>query len=365
MSNRFFTALIVPNIAKPFLVSKDETGSEGLLMASRSLLDAVFNETTLEETTTHLPFAEEPRPEDLLLVYPYSIVAAYLAFNCLFHLTLYIIHPQTPPHPSRIMEEKDKVTEANSNEALPDSEGNDSEGKKQVQNTHSLGLPDVVDNQGEIVKANNKKWISKAFFLGGVIIFMHIYYGLEISFGSFLTTYVVESKSLPIETEAERKGTGVLMTSLYWATFTFVRLTTIFYSDYVGPELNIAGCLVVTLLSNIILVPFGGTSLPCLWAGVALIGAGTSSIWATMFTFVDCYFPVTSRIAAAIIIAACVGEFVFPLVISRLIAIDAQVFLWVILFCTVTISVLFLMTVALARCQFRRIPYVPGAPKSH
>ena len=166
-------------------------------------------------------------------------------------------------------------------------------------------------------------------------LFMHIYYGLEITFGTFVTAYANKS---PLHLETTE---GAFITSIFWATFTFWRLPTIFYVEWLGPIKTILFNLVVLLIGNLILVPFAATNSWALYAGTALVGLGASPIWASMFGLLELFFPVTSGIASSMITASMVGEFVFPTIISGFVSCYPQVFVYVSLFCSLSVIILF------------------------
>ena len=182
------------------------------------------------------------------------------------------------------------------------------------------------------------------------VAFMHIYYGLEITFGSFLTTYTAKS-DLHLDTKV-----GAQLTSLFWATFTFWRLITIFYINYTGSQNAIFISLAIMLFGNCVLVPFGNVYEWSLWTGTATIGVGISSIWASMFGFLEVYFPVTSKIASSMITAAMVGEFIFPVIIAKYVDCHPTVFAWVTLTCSLAITVLFIVIVIICRFKIKPSP---------
>ena len=177
------------------------------------------------------------------------------------------------------------------------------------------------------------------------VFFMHIYYGLEITFGTFLTTFAHKSQ-LHLETTE-----GADITSIFWATFTFWRLPTIFYVDWIGPVKTILFNLVVLVIGNIILVPWGNSQKWALYTGAALVGLGASPIWASMFGLLELFFPVTSGIASAMITAAMIGEFIFPTIISGFVVCTPMVFAWVALFCSVSVIVLFGAITLICLCK--------------
>ena len=183
------------------------------------------------------------------------------------------------------------------------------------------------------------------------MIFAHLYYGVELTFGSFLVTYVVEALG-------KSKKDGTRLTSLFWGTFTFWRLTTVFYIEYIGAEMNILGMLTVILLGNVLLIPFASSSEVCLWMGVAVIGLGTSSIWSAMFGYLEEHFPVTSKISGSLIVSAAFGEFIFPVIISYFVTTAPDVFLWVTLFCSLALTLIFLLLMYVMR-------YKVGGPRKN
>jgi fucose permease len=166
-------------------------------------------------------------------------------------------------------------------------------------------------------------------------IFMHVYCGLELMFGTLITSYAVKC-DLQLD-----KATGAVMASVYWAFFTFFRLFAIFFADIIGAENNIYFNFSLIALSNFFLLPFGGSNVYCLWIGIVLMGLGTSSIWASIFGFLEDYFPVTSGITAAFSVAACLGQSIMPFIVGYFIDKYPPIFLWVTLAASLALIILF------------------------
>ena len=347
-------SLVAPLIAQPFLVESDELVETTTLVTDvdsgntttvtqliRSFYDMMTNETTTfsPEAVSSL----QVNASDIQLVYPYSFVATILAFNAVFWLILWILRPETTEHPSR-ERNPPSVVGGNNDDSPVDKDGN------MILQTIDSGAGKRTQLSDNVRESTEK---SLVFYKGIVItltmMFMHIYYGLELTFGSFLVTFAVES-NLNLS-----KKDGAQLTSLFWATFTFWRLTTIFYIEYIGNEMNILFALSVILVGNVILVPFANSSVLCLWIGVAFIGLGTSSIWSCVFGYLEEYFPVTSRIASSMIVSAIIGEFIFPLIISNFVADTPQIFLWVTLFCSLSLTIIFLFLVLVMRKKMKEL----------
>ena len=77
------------------------------------------------------------------------------------------------------------------------------------------------------------------------------------------------------------KQDGANLSLVYWITFSLFRIFAVLYIDYVGSEYNMYAELFLMMVANAFLVPFGNSIEWCLWTGIALIGIGTSSIWAS------------------------------------------------------------------------------------
>ena len=320
-------SLIAPLIAVPFLVETDEA-----------------DRVTGNLTTLNTP--EVFHPEDIQLVWPYSILAAFLLANAVFGFVVWRLYPVTTPHPSRvpgpdvISRRFSTVVSRGSFSSFPNPVFKQA---KDEMNSASSQMQILELEQDPTKRANYKRWKILTVIL--TLVFMHIYLGVEISFGSFLTTFAVKCK-LQLS-----KADGAHLTTLFWSTFTLFRILTVFYIDYIGQEMTIFASLIVILISNIFLVPFSESNLAVLWIGVALIGAGISSIWACVFGFLEEHFTVTPLMSAFIIVAAVLGEFVFPVIISAFIDGYASILLWVTLSCSLGISILF-VAISLI-CRFK------------
>jgi FHS family Na+ dependent glucose MFS transporter 1 len=285
-------AMISPVIAVPFLVEKEE---------EIDLHTENMNQTAVEEVF---------HPEDINLVPPYCIVAAVLALNAVFALIVWRMSPETPAHPSR------------DTQSMPETFK-----EKESSDTRSITT------------------VWKIIVIILTLFFLHIYLGLEISFGSFMTAFAVKS-GLGLS-----KADGAHLTTLFWSTFTLFRIITLMYLEKVGSEINIFMSLFAVLVANVILVPFGTTSVPMLWTGTAIIGIGLSSVYACTYGFLEEYFPLSPLVSALMTVSGILGEFVFPVVISSFIDDDPMIVMWVTLFCSIGCSIIFMMMSLI--CRFK------------
>ena len=298
-------AFIAPLIATPFLLPRIDIGD-----VSNLTLNGV--NITLNQTRY--------LPDDVRLMYPYGLIAIFLLINAVIFLTLFLTYRETPPHPSRILT-------ADTN-------------------------PDVDSKrEAESISASDTKSNTQLLLIIIMTAFMLFYVGLEITFGSFLTTYSVNS-AMKLS-----KATGALITSCFWATFTFFRLFAAVYIGYTGAELNLIFEIILILISNVFLMGWGNSVEWALWTGTALLGLGTSSVYASVFGYIEEYFPVTSTITSIFCISACVGEFIIPTVISSFVKIFPEIFLYVTLVCSLMITMLFAISCILFRTLFTKIDH--------
>ena len=121
-----------------------------------------------------------------------------------------------------------------------------------------------------------------------------------------------------------------------------------------GAELNLVFELILILIANVFLMGWGNTASWGLWTGTALLGLGTSSIWASVFGYIEPYIPVTSGMTASFISAACIGEFIIPALISNFVESEPRVFLWVTLYCSLAITILFLIVTTICRVCLKK-----------
>ena len=343
-----FGYLLAPVIAQPFLVETDEVDTKLQSNNTSSVMNASVN------TTVSIIYLNEPDRDDLMLLYPYSIVATILALNFVAMLYIWIFYGQTEEHPSRkqIIHEaasaennSAKVDASNSQPQLVVYDLDTKDVFKKCTNTSSLS-PEIIKTQQATDKKNSPEFY-KVTVVAILMLFVHIYNGLLLGFGSFLVTFVVES-DLKLS-----KQVGTEMTSCFWGFLTFWRLATIFYIEYVGNKANIIFSLTVVVIGNIIVVPFGESYEICLWVGVALIGLGISSMWSSMFSMLENTFSITSKMASILIVSALMGEFVFPMIISRFIATNPAVLLWTLLSCSVSFVILFIAVITVIKLKDR------------
>ncbi|KAG4078604.1 hypothetical protein HA402_011363 [Bradysia odoriphaga] len=268
-------ALIAPFLVEPFLLNKE---ADDLEMHSS-------NSTILADVASD---------NHLMIHWPFIIGSTYCVLVLALVVLNYILYPHNPVHPSRLRKNENKRA--------------DECGKK---DKFQLNEP----LSGKL----------KIMIIVIASVCMHAYVGLEISFGSLLTPFAVKS-DLNLT-----KSQGSFITGSYWATYTFLRIFTLVLIVYLPCRTLLIGNFIIIMFSNCILVPFANNHEWALWVGSSLMGLGCSSVFATMFGFVEQLTPITARITAGFMVAACAGEFVIPLVVSQYLDGWPPIFLWIVL----------------------------------
>lgn len=258
-------SLAAPLIAEPFLVAQPA-----------AVLPVGGDDS--DQDMSIMPVATETK-----LFYPYTILAILIFFNSIFFFTVWLT------------QENDRNPTASN--AAADSGHNASARSVRLRRLCSVVIVILV------------------------LIFMHVYLGIEVSIGSFLLTYAVQS-DLHLD-----KKTAAYLTSLFWLTFTFTKLAVALVVLRVGNEFIIWVSLILVIVSNLLLLLW--SSAIGVTMGVALMGIGISGVFGCMFGYLQQQVTVTSAVASAIVVSATLGEFSFPFLISLYLDHYPDVLVWV------------------------------------
>ena len=235
------------------------------------------------------------------LYIPYCFASSLLALNSLLMLIVWIRYPTTTDHPSR------------QNDAMSDK------------------------TDAELIETRRlepKSGIWKAAASGLQMLFAHIYFGLEVALGNYLVTYVYQTG---IASERD----GATLTTIFWGTFTFMKLASIPVITRIGVTKYMMLGLGITLIGNAILVTFGSHDFNLLTIAIIVIATGQSSLYACTFRYLDQYFTISGRVASLTGTALVLGELTFPAIISSLMERHPQVLTWVTLGCSFSLTLVF------------------------
>lgn len=296
-----------PLIAQPFLLQRN----------IESVDEFALNQTAVElilESDDFNPIASHYLPEQVKLVVPFSIVGGLGVFGGIISLIAYKLCPKSKPHPSRLIDD----------------------------NVNGKTINSLEKTSAELKSEKQfNRW--KMIVMCVISLFMPLYYGVEVSYGNYVSPFVQFSQ---LRMDA---STGAFLSSIYWITFTFFRLFAAFYIPIIGSEMNIILSLAVMLSANIALIPFGETHSTAVYISTVLSGIGTSSVWGSVFGFLENYFPVTSKMTAAMISVTFAGDCILPVVISYFIETYPKIFQWIYLVSSVSMAFTFAVACLLCR----------------
>lgn len=280
--------------AAPFMQSIHAVIGVGLLLAPSIALPFVASDPNKRKIEDEI---ESDLSEEVDLFWPFTIVSAIIFVNSIFSFGVWLKYPKSEAHPSRSAAKADSVQESD----------------------------------------EFKKWKRVVIFLS--LTFIHIFFGLLIGFGDFLPAYAIEStkQGNPLQLT---KGEGVKFTIMFRALFSFFRLIFVFQWFPITNSAIIIISLMLVLTASIIMY-FSYVSIGLFIAGVTLFGCGMSSIWASLFGFLESYFLVSPLVSSLVTTFAVAGELIFPFIFSSVITSHADILIWTAGSCAVITCTLF------------------------
>lgn len=208
---------------EPFLLNKD-TDSDVVIVSETVTEFAHFDHNSTLPTTIR-PVTNgtvlKGSASDVMIHWSFLIAALYYLFVLLVFGLIYVFHPENTIHPSR--------TET-------DTEDNPNAKKDPFKLNRPLS-----------------NWL-KIFVVIVSTATMHVYCGLEISFGALLSPFAVKSKIHMTKSE------GSFLTSAYWGMFTFLRAFSLIAIIFLSPRLLLLINFGIIMISNAILLPLGNSN---------------------------------------------------------------------------------------------------------
>lgn len=276
-----------------------------------------------------------------VLFWPFAIVSAFQLISSLLAFMIHFTFPVPDPHPSR----EKLVTGEHSLSNFPQ-ENVSKPGDVQELET---GLQSsLCGERTRQPNASSDKIFWKAMVLVFAMMFMHLFMGVQTCFANFLATFAVTS-GVHLS-----KDQGAELTSLYWLTYTFFRVISIFYINRIGPGISICLGMIILLGANALFFPFGDSNVSLLVTAVAVAGMGGSTLWGCVYGFLEDYIPINRIVTACIITSAYMGELTFPSVLANWIDRDPGVLQWVVLMCSLGLPVSFAFMFLTCRIKLRQ-----------
>jgi MFS transporter, FHS family, Na+ dependent glucose transporter 1 len=154
-----------------------------------------------------------------------------------------------------------------------------------------------------------------------IAFFFFVYGGAEVSFGGWVSSYVV---ALNLTTEAS----AAYLTSGYYGAISAGRLLVIPIAARLRPRTilfgDFAGCLLG--LAIILIWP---TFLPAIWVGTIILGISAASVFPVMLSFAERRMRITGKTTGFFLVGASLGGMTTPWLIGQLFEpIGPQVAIW-------------------------------------
>lgn len=170
--------------------------------------------------------------------------------------------------------------------------------------------------------------------LTSLSLFFFVYVGLEVGYGSFVSTFGVLSSSLSLS-----RSQSALISTSFWSGIATMRFIACFITLRVPPLGLMTLNFILTTASSAMLLIWGQASVLWLAWLSAILGLGLATVFATTFTWLEKFMVITNRMGALFSIAGSIGADVFPLILGQIIAKD-PIYFQIIIFGSVTACIL-------------------------
>lgn len=175
--------------------------------------------------------------------------------------------------------------------------------------------------------------------------FLTFFVGMEQMHLQFLPTFVVNTE-LDIS-----PSTAAMMSSAAALSFTVGRGVSIPLAIKLRPQTILYTNHVLMLIGTIILALYSNTSVTMLWVGNCILGVGFSSVYASVYAFLENQIRVTNRIGSIFVFAGGLTAALSPSLVGQYIEASPLILVWFNLVCCLlclTILVIIHLTVYLA-----------------
>ncbi|XP_005108307.1 uncharacterized protein LOC101852725 [Aplysia californica] len=190
---------------------------------------------------------------------------------------------------------------------------------------------------------------SKCFVASILILlfcFFFVYVGMEVTFGGLITKFA-HAYPKAMWTNAD----AVMLDAMFWGSIAAGRGISILLAHYFKAPCMMVMNMILTVLGSLIL-SFGIFATPILlWVGTMVLGLGMSSIFPTIISWADSYYPLTGKATAVFVAGSAFGEMIVPWLTGILYdRVDQMALMYMTLTLSVLLSMLFLALQVIA-CQ--------------
>ncbi|KAI1291085.1 hypothetical protein HDE_07647 [Halotydeus destructor] len=192
---------------------------------------------------------------------------------------------------------------------------------------------DVIEKESLISSETNmdvpKNYLSVLVLSGGLLLGLDVV--VEVNSSVYLQAFVVNI--------GLTKSKGALMLGALSSAFTVGRLVAIFLATQMKPAYMLFGDFALMMIGNLlILLNHSETGL---WLGLIILGFGFASCYPTVYAYIGERIQITDMISGVFLFVSSIGNIIEPLIVGKLIVKHPLIFVYVNLFCTSGLIILF------------------------
>ena len=174
-------------------------------------------------------------------------------------------------------------------------------------------IPENVNKEKD-EHIDKKQTLYKRMIVITLLAFLFVYVGLEIMFGTYISTFAVESKLHLSRQEA------ALVNAAFWGSFAVMRFASIFIAFRIDSLYQLMFSFTMCGVGITTLVIAAEKSVYVLYICSGVMGTGMASIWACGILWLKQHINVTNRIGSFIIVAGSLGGNSFLIMMGQFIS---------------------------------------------
>jgi fucose permease len=147
-----------------------------------------------------------------------------------------------------------------------------------------------------------------------LLVFIFLYAGMEVQYGTFVATFAVKSDLSLTRQE------GAKVNAIFWGSFAAMRFAAIFISFKMSALSQMMLSFTLCAVGSIYLAIAGNIYKYGLFVCSALMGTGMASVYACGILWIEQHITVTNRIISSMIISGSVGADLFPIILGQFMA---------------------------------------------
>lgn len=262
---------------------------------------AVANPFLIEENVLVDGILVQVTRDDLLIVYPYSIIAVYGTLMAIVFAAAYLYQRIDKPHHSRT--------------------------KEQIQL-----------RQMSVVQVS--PWTKLAAILT-IATLLACANGMAM----VLETYTISF----VHKFGQRKSTGALMITVSWIIHTVLGVPAIFVIKAIGKTKTLLIEVLILASSGLVFLFLAQYSMLWVWVAIVLESVGNCCVFGCLMAYLEDYFPVTGRTTSIFLLSICIGDIVWPMLVGYFVEGNPAVFLYTMAACAFVILLVFILLLLLTK----------------